>query len=477
MADDRKIKMNRKKFITDSVLASGAVLFMFQSCKKYVIAGGAGEGANGYSFGTGDISLLNYAYVLSQIQAAFYVKLLTSGIITDATEKILFSDILKHETAQREFLKTALGSNALTGLQLSFTTVNFTNRSSALSAAIYFEDLTVQGLNSIASSMQSSAFLTILAQIISVQARHATYIHELLQAGTFTGANLLDQNSLELNIKPAVVLGKLTDYLKTRLDASTVPAFSGKSIQLPIPILTILAFALRLKLLKLNFYQRATGVQPVAGSTVQLLTQAYSQLTANQQSSFVLLAQDEQNHVNFLTSLFNGTTVSPVTQSSLVIDITANQLFADIATNPQTLLLAAQILEDTSVRYFKGQLARISAYPVLLTNFANIHSVEARHSAYIRLTRSQTQVSIKPWIVQNGASAVGIYTGTTAQVNTANLYNIYINEDNTAQAQIEITGINGHNEIDTDAATGAFDEVLNHDQVRVIISAFIIIGI
>ena len=208
-----------------------------------------------------------------------------------------------------------------------------------------------------------------------------------------------------------------------------------------------------------------------------VLTQSFVQLSTSEQSSLALMATDEQNHVNFLTTLFNGSIVVPPGPASLTIDITANQLFADITTNPQTLLLAVQVIEDTSVRYFKGQLARLTGYSNLLTSFVNIHSVEARHSAYVRLIRSSYQVTIKPWILQNGATAIGIYTGATAQVNTANLYNIYLNEDNTAQAQIQIIGINGHKEIDADAASEAFDEVLSHDQVKVILGAFITIGI
>ncbi len=469
--------MNRKKFIADSVLATGAFFFMFQSCKKSTVSGGAGEGANGYSFGTGDIALLNFAYVLSQVQAAFYIELLGSGIITDATEKILFNDILKHEIAQREFLNIALGSNALTGLQLGFTTIDFTNRKGALTAAVYFEDLCVQGLNAIVGSMQSSALLTLIAQIISVQARHGTYIHEILQPGSFTGMSLLDQNSLEIDQKPSVVLVKLGDYLKTKLDSSSIPNLTIKVVPLPLSILTVIDFALRLKLLKLSLYQRALGIQPVPGSVNTLLTQSFVQLSTSEQSSLALMATDEQNHVNFLTTLFNGSIVVPPGPTSLTIDITANQLFADITTNPQTLLLAVQVIEDTSVRYFKGQLARLTGYSNLLTSFVNIHSVEARHSAYVRLIRSSYQVTIKPWILQNGATAIGIYTGATAQVNTANLYNIYLNEDNTAQAQIQIIGINGHKEIDADAASEAFDEVLSHDQVKVILGAFITIGI
>lgn len=467
--------MNRKKFITSSVLASTVLLFMSESCKKELVSGGSGLGAGGYSFGTGDIALLNFAYVLSQVQAAFYVTLLGSGIITDSTEQMLITDMLHHETAQREFFNTALGSNALGGLQLTFSSIDFTSRSSALSAAIFLEDLCVRGLNGAAVYMQSAAFLTILAQVISVQARHASYIHEIVQAGTFTGPAILDQAGMEKVLTPAAVLAQLQGiYIKTQLNAGSLPAATVNIKSLPPSALTILDFALRVKLFKLNFYQQVTGMTGFTAST------AFSALTTAQQTGFLLLATDEQNQTNFLTGLFTGTAASPATINSLTTDLTANQLFADIATNPVTLLLAAQVIEDTSVRYFKGQLARLAATPALLRTFLNIHSVDARHASYVRLSRLQSLVTIKPWIETiNSATTIGTYTGPAANatVNTTSLANVYINEDNTVQAQIQIVGINGHKELDTRAASASFDEVLSQLQVRTILLAFVPVGI
>lgn len=213
-------KINRKHFLKTSFLASGFLMFLINSCKNESI-GGAGEGTNGYNFGTGDIALLNYAYVLSQLQAGFYTQLIQAASVAD--QKALLSDILKHETAQREFLKTALGSNALPAMVLDFSSINFASRSTALQSALFFEDLSVQAMNGLTRDLQAAAFITIMAEIISVQARHASYIHELIQPGSFTG--VLDASGMEVPKKPAQVLALLQGiYIKTKLDAGSLPA-------------------------------------------------------------------------------------------------------------------------------------------------------------------------------------------------------------------------------------------------------------
>ncbi len=215
-------KIDRKNFLKTSFLASGLLLFYINSCKKES-AGGAGEGANGYIFGTGDIALLNYAYVLSQVQAGFYTQALKAGSVPD--QRLLLSDILKHETAQREFLKVALGSNALPAMALDFTSINFTSRSLTLQSALFFEDLTVQAMNGLTRNLQAAAFITIMAEIISVQARHASFIHELVMPGTFSGASLLNASGMEIHKKPAQVLALLQGiYIKTKLDSGSLPS-------------------------------------------------------------------------------------------------------------------------------------------------------------------------------------------------------------------------------------------------------------
>src|ERR1700761_5427478 len=81
----------------------------------------------GIDIGIGDIAILNYAYALEQLEAAFYTQVIASpysGI--SAIETARLTDIRDHEVAHREFFKAALGNNATVGgLTPDFSSINF----------------------------------------------------------------------------------------------------------------------------------------------------------------------------------------------------------------------------------------------------------------------------------------------------------------------------------------------------------------
>ena len=60
--------------------------------------------------GSGDTGVLNYAYALEQLEAAFYTQVVAS-FYTGATaeEQTILTDIRNHEVIHRDFLKAALG--------------------------------------------------------------------------------------------------------------------------------------------------------------------------------------------------------------------------------------------------------------------------------------------------------------------------------------------------------------------------------
>ena len=66
--------------------------------------------ALGAELGDGDIGVLNYAYALEQLEAAFYTQVLDNpfGGMQVNDERIL-REIRDHEVAHRDFLKNALG--------------------------------------------------------------------------------------------------------------------------------------------------------------------------------------------------------------------------------------------------------------------------------------------------------------------------------------------------------------------------------
>ena len=77
-------------------------------------------------------------------------------------------------------------------------------------------------------------------------------------------------------------------------------------------------------------------------------------------------------------------------------DFTAKGAFGDVFSNYKTFLALSQAFEDTGVRAYKGQAGNLKASDEILTAALQIHSVEARHAAEVRLIRGQPA-----WIVSN----------------------------------------------------------------------------
>src|SRR6478752_1056910 len=74
---------------------------------------------------TTDTGILNYAFALEQLEAAFYTAVVASAAFSGMTaeQKEVMVDLRNHEVAHREFLRAALGSAAIGDLALSATAV------------------------------------------------------------------------------------------------------------------------------------------------------------------------------------------------------------------------------------------------------------------------------------------------------------------------------------------------------------------
>ncbi len=181
--------------------------------------------SQGVNLGSGDVGVLNYAYALEQLEAAFYVKVISSlySGITPA-EQSLLTDIRDHEVAHRNFFKAAIsaaGATPLQDLEVDFSTIDFGSRASVLATAKAFEDLGVTAYNGAGKLLTSAAYLTIAGKIVSVEARHAALIADLISPGTF--ADTTDANGLDIARTPAQVLAIAGTYVKTKLNASNLP--------------------------------------------------------------------------------------------------------------------------------------------------------------------------------------------------------------------------------------------------------------
>lgn len=206
---------SRRKFLGLAGAASGIVL-LASSCNK-------DDNDEGVNLGSGDIGILNYAYALEQLEAAFYIQVIAtpfSGIT--ATERIFLTDIRDHEIAHREFFKNALGTSAIPGLEVNFSAINFSSRDSVLGTAKAFEDLGVSAYNGAGYLIKDANYLLLAGKIVSVEARHAALIRELISPNTFLGDSV-DANSVNVSRTPAEVLSIAGPFIKTKINASNLP--------------------------------------------------------------------------------------------------------------------------------------------------------------------------------------------------------------------------------------------------------------
>jgi hypothetical protein len=167
------------KFAGTGAVAAG-VLATAASCQKH---GGVVSDyvPTALDLGSGDIGVLNYAYALEQLEAAFYTQVVATPYTGITPEELaLLTEIRDHEIVHREFFKAALSGNAIPALKPNFSSITFTSRASVLGTAKTFEDLGVAAYNGAGYLIKNVEYLALAGKIVSVEARHAALIRTLL---------------------------------------------------------------------------------------------------------------------------------------------------------------------------------------------------------------------------------------------------------------------------------------------------------
>lgn len=223
-------------------------------------------------------------------------------------------------------------------------------------------------------------------------------------------------------------------------------------------ILDVLNFALTLEYLEAEFYN-------VGLASANLIP------AGDDRQAFQVIADHENAHVVFLrttiTSL-GGTPVAKPTFDFTAGNGTGTGPFTGVFSNYSLFLAVSQTFEDTGVRAYKGQATRLISSNEILRAALRIHSVEARHAAHVREIRSRRTgdplvVGMpQPWITHNQSNIASSLVQPS-----------YDGEQNTVQAGVQITGINGF-PISMEDASEAFDEPLTKEQVLMIVDPFIV---
>ncbi|MCG2792477.1 MAG: ferritin-like domain-containing protein [Weeksellaceae bacterium] len=174
-----------------------------------------------FDLGTGDVGVLNYAYALEQLEADFYTKVVNSfytGI--SSFEKQILTDLYHHEVIHRDFFKTAISaatSNVLPTLEFQYTGVDFSNRNSVLATAKALEDTGVSAYNGAGKYITNVDYLVIAGKIVSVEARHAAAIRDLInpKSADFSGDDVVNALGLDLAKEPKDVVTVAGGFIKT----------------------------------------------------------------------------------------------------------------------------------------------------------------------------------------------------------------------------------------------------------------------
>ena len=136
--------------------------------------------------------------------------------------------IRDHESAHREFFQSVLGAHRLKDLTPNFSAVNFGSKTSVLNIARTFEDLGVAAYNGAGRFLTQDANLTLAGKIVSVEARHAAMIRDMIVQNSF--ASRMPMSGMGIDVPPAVLTTPGKDGFDMAMTPDEVPALAAPFI-------------------------------------------------------------------------------------------------------------------------------------------------------------------------------------------------------------------------------------------------------
>jgi hypothetical protein len=235
--------IKRRSFFMYAGATAGATALVLAGCKDDNNSNSPGT----VNVGSGDVGVLNYAYALEQLEADFYTKVRTGSYYTSlsptSAERLIFDDLYYHEVIHRDFFRTAItnaGATPIKALDTVYPANTFSTKASVIAAAKAFEDLGVAAYNGAGQYITNPGYLFLAGKIVSVEARHAAIIRDLVSENTFVGNDVVtlttankamgDTNyapansSLERSMTPSEVIAIANTYLQdgSKLDVSGI---------------------------------------------------------------------------------------------------------------------------------------------------------------------------------------------------------------------------------------------------------------
>ncbi|CAN5820005.1 hypothetical protein BH11GEM2_BH11GEM2_05500 [soil metagenome] len=434
------------------VAAGGALAFAvgpITACEDSSNTGGLtgpGTGATRtIDFSKGDVALLQYLYLLEQLEADFYSRVVANFASSDFTsaDQLVLTDIANHESVHRDVLGALLGGDGGFRVTPLYGSLTFRVRADTLAAARDVEDLIVGAYDGVAPYFTNSANLGIIAKLASVEARHSAAIRDLISPLTSTFAPSVFESALTPTVVATAVQPLIEDKLAFASAPATFTIVSSGSVRAPADVVEALQTCLLVTGLQGDFYRRAiavTGLIPSADASV-----------------FATTSSHETSHVSTLQTLISARGGVPRAQPAFDYQARGNLPgFAFLPTQYTTFAMVAQALEDLGARMWKGQFGTLAQDKSALTTALSMHAVQARHASEVRRVRGK-----KGWVTSNNRDDLPAF-----------MQAIYDGEENTVQGSANAlslaAGVGG-----STTATEAFDEPLSTAQVLAALAYFL----
>jgi hypothetical protein len=192
------------------------------------------------------VRVLNFALTLEYLEAAFYNRGLSSGVIPAGKPHRVFETIRDHENAHVAFLKQALGGQAVSRPEFDFTAGGalpnpFKHYEVFTILAQGFEDTGVRAYKGQARNLKPyDAYLTAALTIHSVEARHASEVRRLNGS---PGWIPFENPEAPAPIKPVYRGEDATSQLGVDLTRFDSAGFATQSFDEPLSRADVLAIA------------------------------------------------------------------------------------------------------------------------------------------------------------------------------------------------------------------------------------------
>jgi hypothetical protein len=199
----------RGSFLRKAAIGGGAMLSggaILGALAPEALAGGAPP----TSFGKGDIGILNYALTLEYLERAFYNEATSGGKIKDAALQKFLKTTTRDERAHVAFLKKALGKHAVKEPKFDFKGIP-KDQAKFAAVADVLENTGVHAYLGQLGNIKGVAYVEAAASIVTIEARHAGAIGEILKSGKIAPNGPFDKGYTAKKILAEV---KATGFIK-----------------------------------------------------------------------------------------------------------------------------------------------------------------------------------------------------------------------------------------------------------------------